>query len=287
MTVLIALTSVPLCSRAETDYKEVDPDELLANPKLYWSLGIVFKDTLTRTPGGRELRVGNKKYTPLMTKVLGMCYAEKDIVPKLKSFPVNHEYLFRGTVLNVQGGMFSSGNRFHVIIGNVAEALEDVNPLETGLYRTSTDPFLESEAEDVVGIEDILMTIHQDIFAYAEEKGIPLADLLRRNSAYEPTVVDMIHAGIRAFETEKGTTSVQILSQMIRDVLADQYAEEDFGVPPYEELVPVEPIPAPSKPDLSLKAGIGKLPPEAEPAPKPARPKPPATPPGHDDPIGW
>ena len=81
---LLGMQSRPAYAARQTDYREVEPDELMRYPQNYWSLGVLFQDELTEHPTDDELRLGTKLYLPFRTRILGLCYADMALVPELR-----------------------------------------------------------------------------------------------------------------------------------------------------------------------------------------------------------
>lgn len=250
----------------QTDFQEVDPGKLLENPKNYWSLGIVFKDRLMDAQAGRRTEIGSKEYIPFRTLEVGTCYAEARLAPELSSAQLDREYLFRGTVLNRQASFFSRQDTFFVVVQNIEPALEETTVSSSDLLPSGTG------RADSLESKRLLSTVQQDLFAYAEQKGLSINDLFS-DITYRAQVMDIINSAIVQQQNEQNTTALALLGELIYNVYAKDYAR-----------APKMEAASRKSSRIDLKAGIGsrgisttpdpkKNTDEEQPPEKPAKPK--------------
>jgi hypothetical protein len=237
---MLALT---YCSNAfgQQDFQEVDPRNLVRNPKNYWSLGVIFRDTLVDSEAGHTMELGDKLYYPIRTENANLCYVDADIADQLETLSPGREYLFRGTVLNRQATFFNR-QEFFVVIQKITRALDSMQDVKAILDRDT----LAAEMDD----NSLLADIYEDIFAYAEAQGIAMRELLSPDSSYRPQVVDIINGQILRKQSEGKTTVLAMMSDMIYEILAEYKVQEE----------PAEPV-STSPGRIGLKPGFGQAPP--------------------------
>jgi len=280
---LLGLTATAM---AQTDFQEVDAASLLRNPKNYWSLGIVFKDTLLDTQAGRRTKIGSKEYIPFKTMGVGTCYAEARLAPVLSAAQTDQEYLFRGTVLNKQASFFNRQDLFFVVVQSIAPALEKTTVDSSDLLPTNT----RMEGHDgAAESEQLLSTIQQALFSYAERENTTIGDLFTQD-LYKPQVMETINSSILETQNEQNTTAIALLGDFLYNAFSKNYAPQ----------AKPEATVAPKSSRISLKTGLGNRTPSAprpkspekqtdeEPAP-PAEPKikPPNVSKNASQPVGW
>lgn len=291
------------------EFREVEPEELLANPKHYWSLGILFKDRLTAWPGGTTIRLGKKRYIYFTTERLGACYVDAEVEREIQDLPLGREYLFKGTVLNRGQSIFTRKDSFYVVVTKVTPAVSDADAAKTLLGPKVDEPEIATDGTSS-RVTEILASAQSGLFSFAEESGVEVGDILQRDSLYSRKAMDIIYTAVLTAERKNKTTATEILSEFIRATLAKQYAsppqeelppaleEKEFPPPSFEEPVgymttpePIEeeieieePEPPRKSPRISLKVGVTKTTandgdkeepdteepePSREPAPKP------------------
>lgn len=206
------------------DIKEVDTQDLLKNPQNYWALPVVFKDSLLSLPGGKALRIGDKRYAAFSTTALGTCYSEPALVPRMQIQELNRTYLFVGTVLQ-------KGRRYYTIVRDLQPAtLEKSDTLEPGAITKvftepiTTDPDAPQAPEVEPGFQQVLDLTEESekaLFAYKEENNLS-DSVLDENSPHYRRAMQVIRAKIAAMEKDEEKTSRDLLADYIAAVLKSQ-----------------------------------------------------------------
>ncbi|NCC53326.1 MAG: hypothetical protein EOM20_19235 [Spartobacteria bacterium] len=210
---LLAVAAHALCAWSAENYRVVEAEKLLSNPKHYWSMGVIFQDTLTSLPdkNQRPLKISGKYYTPFETKIIGICYADEEVMNDLSGALLNRNYLFKGTVLNRR-------SEFFVIVNGITPAVEGLGNLDENLF---TKPGKLAREETIL---DLLMAdINEKLYAYAEEQGVDMDTLLQRDSTHYRNVLNIIQSNIMTTEREKKTTASAILGDLIYDLFIEHY----------------------------------------------------------------
>jgi hypothetical protein len=240
----LLLIIIGMSAYAAQDYRIVETDELLENPRHYWSIGVIFKDTLTGGPVGRQIRIGGKQYIPFYTKVLGTCYAARSMLADLAHADPGMEYLFKGTVLNRR-------NEFYVVTHGITPAVEGVNALKSDMFG--------EDDEDTDTLETMLLRVNEQLFAYAEEQHIEMAQLLQPGTETFDSALNIIQSVVVKAEREFNTTSLALLSEIILSLFMEHYgapaaatAEE---VPGVTDTADEKPGPK-DKPAIALRPGL-------------------------------
>lgn len=200
------------------DLKSVSPEELRNNPKQYWLTGVVFKDVLSALPAGETIRIAEEQFVAFQTLLLGTCYADSRLVADMAGFPLEREYLFRGTVLTRRGD-------FYVVVRSATASFEKPEEDKTAILDSVSgfQPGTASQADDPLNA--LLAEAYKACFAYAEETGIDVQQLFNPNPRYEEKLLSLIGEATRTIEREKKTTAPAILSRMVLDILAARYGQ--------------------------------------------------------------
>ena len=218
---LLALT-LPLAGRAvgeQSEYKKVEASELLQSPQKSWARPIIFKDALTAFPTGRDVSFDDdRRYTPFTTKVIGTCYAAKDLGTKMKKIPLNTDCLFSGTVFQHRG-------RFYVIAQDFAETI-NTNQATLELQKAG-----EQSANDqgLQCLADIISSAQAIVFAYAKERDLDPTTLYDPKSEHYAKVMEAIRNSIHDQEDKCKTTSTELFAQYCYSMLARQETTVNAG----------------------------------------------------------
>lgn len=247
--VFVACMTLPVGAR--DNFIEVSPQELKANPKRYWSLGVIFQDRLTKVPASSPVTLGDVPYYRMETEQLGECYLDSSVYNSAKRIAPGKSYMFRGTVLNFRGSFFGRRNQFYYIIKDVAEAIglqTDDEAVQVFVSKLEQPDKTENQI-----LAELVQTAQEQLFAYSQQNNIPMDVLLNPRSPEYAQVTDIIDGAITQIERSQKTSSRSILNELIRVVLGSS-----------ESVMVAEEIESPQTHDqvtdrqILLKTGIGR-----------------------------
>lgn len=199
---------------ARDNFIEVSPEELKANPKRYWSLGVIFQDQLKVGPAPSSVTLGEEPYYRMETEVLGECYLDASVYNSAERFGPGKTYMFRGTVLNFRGSFFGRRNQFYYIIQDVAEAITDDEAVQMFVSKLDKPHKTENQI-----LAQLVQTAQEQLFAYSQQNNIPMQVLLNPRSPEYAQVIDIVNGAITQIERSKKTSSRTILNELIRVIL--------------------------------------------------------------------
>lgn len=251
---------------AAQDFREIPAQELVRNPQHYWSVGVLFRDTLSAPPAGRAIRIGATRYFEFTTRTIGRCYAPEDVVPALQALIPGREYLFTGTVLSRGQGALRHRPVFHIVVHKVAESLGGENGLPDRLLQSAAAASSVGGTRAAEAVVRVFSAAHAGLVTYAQQQGLSPADLFEPGSAHAAKAADIIQSVLLAAQREEGVPAIEMLGQLVRDTLAYYY-----GARPVPE-ERVRAAPRAKRKSISLKTGAPVAPAagksaEAEPAP--------------------
>jgi hypothetical protein len=194
------------------DYTDVETRELLANPQKYWATGVVFQDELVERPGRHKLRIGNSTSYRFGTRILGQCYAQESLLPRLSVLDLNKSYYFSGSVLQL-------GRRYYVVVQDLRDALDAKVSVEDKLLNL-VNPAVQSPQGPVADhLATLLTEAEKALFAYAKEHNLSEQSILDPESDSFQKSLDVVRGVLARAEQRMGTTSREILVKLLVDVL--------------------------------------------------------------------
>ncbi len=212
-------------------YKQVSPSELQANPKNFWSVGFIFKDALLTPPGGPMLLLGIKNYIPMFLRDVGTCYVDADVADEFAALALESDYLFAGTVLSKEASLFGR-SQFYIIIQSATPAIGEV-----AIAQIAADGTMDSST--AIDIRDLLDQVQEDLYAYAQANQESIAGMFSRDFKNSSQITELIASAIGKVEREKSTSTLYLLTEMIRGILARQYGVEQAAPAPVTSKEPV------------------------------------------------
>ncbi len=228
----------------------VEAADLAENPQRYWSRGIVFEDTL-KDVTGRSRRVEGRRLVQIETETVGLCYVDEDLIDRVGELDRNRAYLFAGTVLGEMRRRFPFfRQRSEYIV-----ALDTVEVLADEVEEDLLQVFLEADPDRPAfqNVQKAVVQAQNRLVAFAKNEGVDIADLFDPGAATMDRAAEVSRVAVRSVQEELGVTSMELLSQLIRELLAKQYLEEtEWDVehedqpPEPEEALIIEPEAIPS-----------------------------------------
>lgn len=211
-----ALLAPDLPATSRDRFQSVHPRELVEVPHKYWSRGVVFQDVLESHPGRRK-RIGGQRYKQITTETLGRCYVAPDIVHLVEEMPLGRKYVFSGMVLSETGRNLLGRTRttYYVVIHNMDAVLDEM------AVRDLSD-------EDIPGLEQfqaLLLRAQNSLHAEARGTRQDMQELFDPRAERIDRASELIRTAIRLTEQEQSTTSAEMLTTLIRSMLAAQYLE--------------------------------------------------------------
>lgn len=242
-------------AEAQDALASVEPENLVSAPQRYWARAVLFKDTLTSTPADRGVRINDKVYFPLTTRVVGTCYAPEEAAAAMRSLDLHRAYAFSAMVIQHRG-------RYYVIVSGATpvvdtiQMVKDLQSLAPGMDAATSEAALKPIAEIVWEVESAHL-------AYAKEKGIPLCELYDPRSVHFSRAMELVRAAIMKREVEQRAVSSEILAQYLLLALARTCAASNIpSASTGEPLKAEEALPLTKKETTPLSAS----PPEHVPA---------------------
>lgn len=225
--VVILALAAPMLGRANSEYRKVDVEDLAANPQRYWARGIIFTDTLKDISKSGIIKIGEKDYIAISTEEVGLCYLDIKQYDAVNPFPKNEEYIFTGTVLQEERGLFRK--RRYLVIVHTMKQLVDAEEEQFQNWRT-----LLTEAKKAAGVSsletwgDLLAAVQQNLTVPAAERNMDVtALLLSDNPGAQEEVIASVRGSIHGWMKERKTTGAEILAALILDVLAGETGRYD------------------------------------------------------------
>ncbi len=199
-------------AESPNEYRTVGPAELRTSPQRYWARPILYIDTLSRLPGGPEIRFEGRKYVSFSTTILGNSFAVSELVPLMKTLDINKKYVFTGSVIQYHSGfLFFKKSRYYVIVSGVNP------PVDTEALTRETGEFAAGLSSSQINlarqpVEDILWTAYSSAVTYARENNIELWQVYDPKSEHFPRAVDFARAAVKEVEEKQKTTADELLA---------------------------------------------------------------------------
>lgn len=226
--VCIAAPAAPgqLTTPRNDKMKTIDVDRLKSRPQDFWSLGIAFTDVVTSFPASRE-KVGETTYFKLQLEQLGDALVDGTVREQLQQGnPVGREYILGGTVLYAKSGMFSRKEVYHVVIDQATPtAIEGAKSLAEEFARFS----LEEGSPETRMVLDVFNTTQRDLISFANDHNTDVPTLFDPTSEQYGQARNIIRRAVRRTEIEAQTTSTEILSGFIFDLLSRRMVSDDIS----------------------------------------------------------
>ncbi len=198
----------------------VTAQELGENPQRYWSRGIVFEDEFTRVTG-RGKRVNGRRLVQIETATLGPCYVDDRIIDRVSDLTERKNYLFAGTVLSEsrrRPPFFRPRSHYFVTIDAVEKLADDI---EDDLLKAFKDA--EPDRAAFQNVHKAMVQAQNQLVAFAQAEGVEIAKLFDPAGATMDKAAEVSRVAVRTVEQELGITSIEMLSLLVRELLAAQY----------------------------------------------------------------
>lgn len=231
-------------------YVVVEAEELLNNPQRYWSRGVVFEDTLISVTRKRD-SIGDRKYTRIETAALGTLYVDAKALEQARELPLDASYIFAGTMRSTtrRNWFFRSSTKYFVTAEAIVAPPSDVstNLIAAFAMDAANRPAFQYLQQAIDQAQQLLL-------GYARDQEVEVSTLFNPVADRMDKPAEVARVAIRTVEQESGMTSSEILSLLVREMLAQEWG---VAPAPMEEVEPAEPL----EEDPSVVA------PEAEPEP--------------------
>jgi len=241
---LVACVVSILCSAidvaaAAMDYIDVSAEDLIANPKSYWSLAVVFEDTILSHPDGSRIEIGTQEFREFKTETIGTCYVRADRADVIADAKLNSKYILSGTVLNRPGGwLFNRAGSFCVVVQNITEILpgeEDIDDEFSQLLKAMDNG---ADIDDIdTDFERLLLVVQRELFAYSEEQDIEIADLFSSGFTGDLDVGSLINSAVVRFGRENKGVEKKMLGDVVSRLLLRHYGQAETEEIETDEIV--------------------------------------------------
>ena len=260
--VFLLLTLAATTPVKADDYITVDPGELKSTPQDFWARGIVFSDTVEILNSGEAVKLGDKRYAPIQTRLVGTCYLDPDMEGGSTSLQVGQEYAFSGSVYQKDGGFFSSKRQFYVVIKRAtlsAKGAGTLTPAEfSALASTALTNIYTAPLRD---LDSIVAQALRDLQAYCSASNIEMTAIFDPQSRHAPRLNQAVRQAIYNQENKSRVPAVEFLVSLVASFMANQQGlaapaptpepaapVETTAVPPMEETPAIEPEPTELEP---------------------------------------
>ena len=262
---MILLLSLVATSRLRADeYITVDPGELKSNPQAFWARGIVFSDIVENVNGGEPVKLGDKRYSPMQTRLIGTCYLDPELEGGAASLQTGQEYAFSGSVYQKDGGFFSSKRQFYVVIKRAtlsAKGAGVLTPEQLSALAATTRTNIYTEPLRV--LDDVVAQALRELQAYCSASNIPIQEVFDPQSRHAPRLIQSVRQAIYNQENKSRVPAVEYLVTLVASFMANQQGLLTPPAPVPEPVVVAEP------PAVIPAEEAGAIEPEPQPEPVP------------------
>lgn len=201
-------------------FMSVEPHELVENPQRYWSRGIVFEDRLQHLDG-RTRRLGDRRVQAVDTHLAERVYLADPVYATLGPEDVDTLYLWVGTVLSQSRRNLLGRQRtqYYVVIDQIEPIIEDT---ADDVRARLSDDAPAGSAWDM--LNRATQWLQREVVAEAENRGVAVESFFDLEAPRLDHASELARRSVRQLERELGITSIEILSIMIRALVAEQYA---------------------------------------------------------------
>lgn len=197
-------------------FEQVKTEDLAKTPQRYWANGLVFRDVLESAPEPRVMELGKRHAQYVNLKTLGRCYADTVITPALSDLKTGREYLFAGTVLQVD-------RTFCVVIQGLVAQARDLQTLPAELEQAVVTASNNTYQITFTRMNDMLNGIESDLVAYSNERQIPLSELFNPLSTNRERTIQIVQTAVQSMSDQLKTTPSDILNDFLTAILAQRY----------------------------------------------------------------
>ena len=223
---VLGVATLPLVGlkAAPKEFNFVELDVLKNAPHRHWARGVVFKDVLTAKPGGRSIEIDDRRYLPFATRSLD-CYIGVEDESKIKKLKKGEEYLFSGTIIHGKKKYLIAVSSIEKSIANAVDpkAIVEILPEPGASDDESAKQYLPPHLR---AINELMETSLTSMFVYTKENQIEISELFNEESEHSKRGMDTIRATVRSMQKEGKTSSEDILSNLLKDMLIERYAPE-------------------------------------------------------------
>ena len=235
---------VVLLATAQIDrdqFAVISPTDLAENPQRYWSRGIVFEDAI-ESVSARTRHVAGRRMASARTRTAGEVQIKPDTLAVIRDADRGDAFLFAGTVLSetARTGLGRRQPRYYVMIDVIEPVMADsVDDLLAVLH---------GEGEQVPAFKQLLQAVtaaQNELLARSRNEDIEMAALFERaEDRLTDPATDAARAAVRALEADTGTTSTEMLSQIVRGLLTTLYLEQPPSTPATKDDAMADPLDA-------------------------------------------
>ncbi len=215
-TVWAGAFPLPLLAQSSTEYTSIPPKTLLDNPQRYWAKGIVFRDALASYPTGRQINLKNQVYPEIRTKVLGSCYVHPDIVEGVRAIPLEREYLFFGTVVQIR-------QRFYVIVNKI-EAAFSLESVSAEFRRAMAASDRRGLSDGMQPMADMVTDLQAAFVAYIEQNDLDPAALFDPSTDHYTYALNAVRNAVGNQEQNLKMPLREVVTQFLFALMAENLA---------------------------------------------------------------
>ena len=254
LPIAAALAMTVLAAVRADEYITVDPGELKANPQSFWARGIVFSDVLEAVGGAEPIKLEGKRYDPVQTRALGICYLDPALEGGAAALQTGREYAFSGSVYQKDAGFFSSKRQFFVIIKRATASASAAGKLAPDQLQTLALAAGDTYGKPLQELDEILSQALREIQAYCAASNVEMSAIFEPNSRHAPRLTQAVRQAIYTYENKNKTPATEYMVTLLTSLMVSQHGA-------------MAPIPAPAP--TPAPAPIPEPAPELAPAPAP------------------
>lgn len=284
LVLALAWTLIPRAHAEE--YITVESASLKSNPQTYWARGIVFSDVLESIPGGKSVKLGERSYLPIQTRILGTCYIDASLEDAVKQLKLGEEYVFAGSVYQKDSGIIFSKRRFYVVIKRVSAAIKKTGDLAPALQEALARSLAEGPyAATLQNLNGLLASAQKELQAYCASSNLDIKAVFEPGSPHAHRAQQTVRQALFELENRTKTPTAEYAVSLVTTFLAVQNGAlapapapvpveppaltNEPAVAPTVEVLPVEPAAEPEPAPISETPAVEVVAPEAEPATEP------------------
>ena len=228
------------------EYVKLEPQELKSNPQAYWARGIVFSDVLESAPTAELVKLGDRKYHLIQTRVLGDCYIDSALKETVSALKLGEPYIFSGSVYQKKSGYVFSKVRFFVVIKSVTstvkEASEQAEALRLALTGMATNNFY---IQPLQILDKVLTVAQRDLQAYCASSNVDITAVFTPGSPHAGKAVQSVRQALYAEENESKVPTVEFTVSLLTSLLAAHNGGLKVEAPAVAAIPEAQPVAVP------------------------------------------
>ena len=162
------------------------------------------------------MKVNNRSVYYVKLKKLGRCYADAVVAPALGDLKTGQDYLFAGTVLEVD-------KDFCVVIQGLVSRVRDFKTLPAEIEEAAAANKSNSYQRTLTQMTDMINGIEADLVSYSKNHNIPMSDLFDPLSKNNDIVVKVTQTAVQSMADQLKTTPNDLLADFITALLAERH----------------------------------------------------------------